>query len=89
MKCDFAVFSSKEYNMKCDFAVFRNCCLHAIRSAAKIIQMRRDIKHNSHNYLSNTPGGVQASASQPPDPHRRAFSLLLFTRLDVVSLHSF
>ena len=32
--------------------------------------MRRDIKHNPHKHLSNTPGGgVQASASQPPDPH--------------------
>jgi hypothetical protein len=45
--------------------------LHAIRSATKVIQqMRQDIEHNSHKYLSNTPGGVQASASQPPDPHR-------------------
>ena len=41
--------------------------LHAIRSATKIIQMRRDIEHNPHEYLSNSPGGVQASASQPPD----------------------
>ena len=43
--------------------------LHAIRSATKIIQMRRDIEHNPHKYLSNTPGGMQASASQPPDLH--------------------
>jgi len=42
--------------------------LHAIRSATKIIQMRRDIDYNPHKYLSsNTLGGVQASASQ--DPH--------------------
>ena len=32
--------------------------LHAIRSATKFIQMRRDIKYNPHNYLSNTAGGV-------------------------------
>ena len=31
--------------------------------------MRRDIEHDPHKYLSNTPGGMQASASQPPDPH--------------------
>jgi len=28
--------------------------LHAIRSATKIIQMRRVIKHNSHKHLDNT-----------------------------------
>ena len=28
--------------------------------------MRRDIGRNPQKYLSNTPGGVQASASQPP-----------------------
>jgi len=28
--------------------------------------MRRDVIYNTHKYLSNTPGGVQASASQPP-----------------------
>jgi hypothetical protein len=37
-----------------------------------IIQMRRDIEHNPHKYLSNTPSGVQGSESQPPDPHRQA-----------------
>ena len=40
-----------------------------IRSATKTIQMGLDIEHNPHKNLSNTPGGVQASASQPPDPH--------------------
>jgi len=44
--------------------------LHAIRSATKIIQMRRDIECNPHKYLSNIPGSVQASASQLlHDPH--------------------
>ena len=43
--------------------------VHAIRYATKIVQMRRGIEHNPYKYLSNTPGGVQASASQPPDPH--------------------
>ena len=59
--------------------------LHAIRSATKIIQMRRDIENNPHKYLGNTPGGVQASASQPPDPHWKAFPLL-FSRWNVVCL---
>ena len=39
------------------------------RSATKITQVRRDSDYNPHKYLNNTPGGVQASASQPPDPH--------------------
>ena len=34
-------------------------------------QQRRDIEYNPYNYMSNTPGGVQASASQPPDPHQK------------------
>jgi len=29
----------------------------------------RDIEYNPHKYMSNTPGGVQASASPPPAPH--------------------
>ena len=33
------------------------------RSTTKIIQMRQNIEHNPHKYLSNTPGGVQGSAS--------------------------
>ena len=37
--------------------------VYAIRSATKIIQMRQDMIYNPHKYLSNTPGGVQASAS--------------------------
>jgi hypothetical protein len=50
-------------------ASMKHFSLNAIRSATKIIQMRRDIEHNPQKYLSNTPGGVQASAFQPPDPH--------------------
>ena len=38
----------------------------------KIIQMRRDIEHNTKKHLSNNPGGVQAFASQPSDPHWNA-----------------
>jgi hypothetical protein len=49
----------------------------------KIMQMRWDIAYNPHKYRSNTPGGVQTSASQPPDPHWKA-SLILFSRWDVV-----
>ena len=50
------------------------------RSDPKILQIRRAL---------NTPppsGGVQASASQPPDPHCNT-SLLLFSRGMCVSLH--
>ena len=50
-------------------ALIKKLSLHAIRSATKIAQMRRDIEHNPYKYLSNAPGGVQASASQPPAPH--------------------
>jgi len=42
--------------------------------------MRRDIEHNPYKYLSNTPGGVQASASQ-----LKNFSYN-FSRWDVVCL---
>ena len=38
--------------------------LLAIRSATKIIQMRRDIEHNLQKYLSNYPGGMDAA-----EPH--------------------
>jgi hypothetical protein len=45
--------------------------LQAIKSETSIVYqlMRRDIEHNPYKYLSNTFGGVQASASQPPDPY--------------------
>jgi hypothetical protein len=41
------------------------------RSTTKTILTRRNVEHNPPKYLSNTirAGGVQASASQPPDPH--------------------
>jgi hypothetical protein len=39
--------------------------LHATRSVTKIIH-RRDVEYNPHKYMGNTPGGMQASASQPP-----------------------
>ena len=35
----------------------------------KFIQMRRDKEYSPYKYLGNAPGVVQASASQPPDPH--------------------
>ena len=66
-------------------ALLKKFSLHAIRSATKIMQIRRDIDYNPHKYLSNTPGGVQASASQPPDPHWKA-PLILFCGWDVVCL---
>ena len=41
----------------------------------------------SHNYLSNTTGGVQASASQPPDPHWKPFLIVILQVERCVSLH--
>jgi hypothetical protein len=42
--------------------------LLAIRSAAKFTQTRGNLERNPQKYLSNTAGGVQASATQPPNP---------------------
>ena len=53
-------------------ALMKTLSLHAIRSATRIIQMRRDIGRNPHKYMSNTPGGAQASASRPPRSPLRA-----------------
>jgi len=48
--------------------------------------MRRDIEHkNPYKYLSNTPDGVQASASQPPDPTEKLL-LIQFSRCGVLCL---
>jgi hypothetical protein len=67
--------------------VFMISSLHAIRSAIKIIQMRRD--------MNTTPKIIrvilllvccQASASQPPGLHWKVFPLL-FSRWDIMSLH--
>ena len=55
--------------------------------ATKIIQMRQDIEHNPHKYLSNTPSGMQASASQPPDPHWITFLIFILKVGCCVSLH--
>jgi len=49
--------------------------------------MRRDIEHNPHKYLGNNPGGVQASASQPPDPHWKASLIFILQVGYCVSLH--
>jgi hypothetical protein len=49
------------------------------------LQMRWDIEHNPHECLSNTPGGVHNSASQPSDPHSKA-SRIWSSRWDVVCL---
>ena len=49
---------------------------------------RDDIEYNPHYYLSSTAGGVQDSASQPPEPHSK---ITLFFILHLVgcfvSLH--
>jgi hypothetical protein len=44
-------------------------CLPMVCKTSDINLNRRDIEHNPYKYLSNTLGGVQASASQPPHPH--------------------
>jgi hypothetical protein len=36
-------------------ALMKKSSLHAIRSATKFVQMRRDSEHNPYKYLSNTP----------------------------------
>jgi len=65
--------------------------LISMRSQSKIIQMRRDIEHNPHKYLSNTPGGVQAPWSTTNETNHLIPTekplLILFSRWDVVSLH--
>jgi hypothetical protein len=48
---------------------------------------RRDIEHNPHKCLSNTPSCVQASASQPPDPHWKADLIFILQVGCRVSLH--
>jgi hypothetical protein len=45
------------------------------------MQMRRDNKHNPYKYLSNTSGGVQASASP-----LKSFLFLFYSRQDIVCL---
>jgi hypothetical protein len=59
--------------------------LSTCNRSATIIQMRWDIEYNPQKYLSNFPGGVQASASQPPDPHWKTFRVF-FSRWGVVCL---
>jgi len=63
--------------------------LHAIRIATKTIQMRQTLNTTLTNiWASNTPGGVQTSASQPPDPHWKAFpNLILQVGFCVSALH--
>ena len=68
----FTVDSQGTYPTASELLVYK-LSLHAVRSATKIIQMRRDIEHNPRKHLSNTLGGVKASSSQPPDPHWQAF----------------
>jgi len=48
--------------------------------------MRWDIEHNPYKYLSNNPGNVQASVSQPLVEHLIPTDKLFF-KWDVVSLH--
>ena len=49
-------------------ALMEKSSIRAIRSATKTIQMRRDALNTTHTnkYLSNIPGGVQASVSPIP-----------------------
>ena len=69
-------------------ALKKKLSLLASRSATKnLIHMGRDIEHNPHTYLSNTPGSVQASASQPPDPHCKVFPVFSPGGMLCASLH--
>jgi len=68
-------------------APMKRLSLHAIRSATTIIQIRQGVEYNPHKYLSNTSGGVQASASQPPDPHWKSSLTCTLQVGCCVSLH--
>jgi hypothetical protein len=48
--------------------------------------MRQDTEHNPQKHLSNTHGGMRASAYQPPDPHWKAFPIYIL-HVGCVSLH--
>jgi len=52
------------------------------------MQMRRDVEHNPHKNLSNTLGGVQAYASQRPEPYRIHSFFILQVKC-CVALHLF
>jgi len=55
-------------------------CGHHVLSCTWLCSQQKSHRwdeRNPHKYLSNTPGGVQASASQPPDPHWKL--LLLYS----------
>jgi len=60
--------------------------LHAIRSATKADETLNTSPTNIWAILciSSTPGDMQASASQPPDPHWKAY--LIFSRWDVMCI---
>jgi hypothetical protein len=47
----------------------------------------QDIEYNPHIYSSGTPGGVQASASQSPDPHWKTSLIFILQVGCCVSLH--
>jgi hypothetical protein len=49
-------------------ALTKKLSLHPFRFAREIRSYRGG-EHNPQKYLSNTSGGMQAPASQPPDPH--------------------
>ena len=68
-----------------DTAVMKRLSQRAIKSATKIIPMRWNIEHNPYKYLSNTPGGVQASVPNHLTPIKKLL-LLLLSRWDVVCL---
>jgi hypothetical protein len=64
-----------------------NSSLQTARFATKFTQMRQDIEHNPHKYLSNSSDGVEASASQPLDPRRKASLISIFQVDCCVPLH--
>jgi hypothetical protein len=50
-------------------ALMKKSSLHAIRSATKLKQKRRDTEYNPPQISEQYSGSVQASATQPPDSH--------------------
>jgi hypothetical protein len=59
---------------------------HSVRNKNHSNQTRH--RTQPSEYLSNTPGGMQAFASQRPDPHLKAFPLISILQVGCcVALH--
>ena len=91
IRCTYGIFSREgtKYTVVYDVHIRFWPTLHMCYQLrnTKIIRMRRDIEHNPHKCLSNNPGGVQASASQPSNPTWKVFLNFVFQVGCCVSLH--